>query len=88
VLFDDFAKSFAGADEALFLPIYGAREENVTGVSGRELAVKTLETVSHTQYFDTHEAVEQYLRERVSTDTVVFVMGAGDVTLVADSVIE
>jgi len=83
-LFDDFAKSFAGVDEALFLPIYGAREENTTGVSSRELAVKTLERVPHTQYFESHEAVVEYAKGKLQPDTVVVIMGAGDVTLVAN----
>jgi UDP-N-acetylmuramate--alanine ligase len=84
-MFDDFAKSFAGADEALFLPIYGAREENTTGVTSRELAVKTLEYVSHTQYFESHEAIVTYLKPKLDPDTVVIIMGAGDVTLVAQA---
>jgi UDP-N-acetylmuramate--alanine ligase len=81
--FDDFARSFAGVHEALFLPIYGAREENVTGVTSRELAVKTLEFVPDTQYFGSHEAVEQYVKKTIGDDSVVVVMGAGDVTQVA-----
>jgi len=83
-LFDEFAKSFAGADEALFLPIYAAREENTTGVSGRELAVKTLEWVPHTQFFESHDDVVEYVRGKLNDDTVVFILGAGDVTLVAN----
>lgn len=83
-LFDAFAKSFAGADQALFLPIYGAREENTTGVTSRELAVKTLEYVSGTQYFDSHEALETYLSTHLQADEVLLIMGAGDVTHVAN----
>jgi len=83
-LFDEFAKSFAGADEALFLPIYAAREENTTGVSGRELAVKTLEWVPHTQFCESHDDVVEYVRGKLNDDTVVFILGAGDVTLVAN----
>ena len=83
-LFDDFAKAFKGTDEALFLPIYGAREENTSGVSSRELAVKALDRVPHTQYFESHEAVTAYVQSKLDPDTVVFVMGAGDVTLVAE----
>jgi len=82
-LFDDFAKSFAGVDEALFLPIYGAREENTSGVSSRELAVKTLEWAPHTQYFETHADVVRYLTGKLDDNTVVLILGAGDVTLVA-----
>jgi len=81
--FDAFAKSFSGAHEALFLPVYAAREENVTGVSSRELAVKALEYAPHTQYFPSHEAVEKYIKETIKADAVVIVMGAGDVTEVA-----
>ena len=84
-LFDDFAKSFTGADQALFLPIYGAREENVTGVSSRELAVKTIAYVPDAQYFDSHESLEAYLRSHLTPGEVLVVMGAGDVTLVANS---
>lgn len=85
--FDQFAKSFAGVDEALFLPIYAAREENTWGVTSRELAVKTLESVPHTQYFETHDAVQEYIREHATADTVVVVMGAGDVTTVASALV-
>jgi UDP-N-acetylmuramate--alanine ligase len=85
VLFSNFAKSFAGADQVLLLPIYGAREENVTGVSSRELAVKTLEYVPNSQYFDSHQALESHLRAHLIPGEVLIVMGAGDVTLVAES---
>lgn len=83
-LFDDFAKSFKGADRVCLLPIYGAREENVTGVSSRELAVKTLEYVSDAQYFDSHESLEKDLKSTLTPGDVLVVMGAGDVTVVAD----
>jgi len=83
-LFDQFAKSFAGADQVMLLPIYGAREENVTGVTSRELAVKTLEYVPDAQYFDSHESLQAHLRSHLSPGDVLVVMGAGDVTKVAD----
>lgn len=85
--FNDFARSFSGGHESLFLPIYAAREENVTGVSSRELAVKTLEYVPNTHYFETHEAVVEYVNEHIKADAVVIVMGAGDVTEVAQTFI-
>jgi len=87
-LFADFAKSFAGADQALFLPIYGAREENVTGVTSRELAVKTLEYVPDAQYFDSHKSLDEYLRSHLVPGEVLIVMGAGDVTLVANDLVK
>ena len=84
-LFDDFAKSFKGADRVCLLPIYGAREENVTGVTSRELAVKSLEYVPDAQYFDSHEALEENLRDTLVPGEVLVIMGAGNVTLVAEA---
>jgi len=84
-LFDDFAKSFRGASRVCLLPIYGARETNVTGVSSREMAVKSLEYVANAQYFDSHESLEKDLRDTLVPGEVLIVMGAGDVTLIADS---
>jgi len=84
-MFDDFAKSFRGADRVCLLPIYGAREENVTGVSSRELAVKSLEYVANVHYFGGHESLEENLRDTLTPGEVLVIMGAGDVTLLADS---
>jgi UDP-N-acetylmuramate--alanine ligase len=87
-LFGAFAKSFRGANRVCLLPIYGAREENVTGVSSREMAVKALEYVANAQYFDSHQSLEADLRNTLVPGEVLIVMGAGDVTLVADSLIK
>lgn len=84
-LFDDFAASFKGAYDVLLLPIYAAREENTWGVTSRELAVKTLEYVSQATYVESHEVALNTLTDLLNPDTVVVVMGAGDVTEVANS---
>jgi len=86
-LFDDFAASFAGADEVFLLPIYAAREENEWGVSSRELAVKTLEYVPQVTYVESHEVVLAQLQTKLDANTVIFIMGAGDVTEVAAALI-
>jgi UDP-N-acetylmuramate--alanine ligase len=82
-LFADFAKVLGGADVAVLLPIYAAREENISKVSSRELSVKALEYCAETQFFDTFEQTENYLRQIVTTNDVVVVMGAGTVTELA-----
>jgi UDP-N-acetylmuramate--alanine ligase len=87
-LFGAFAKSFRGASRVCLLPIYGAREENVTGVSSREMAVKALEYVANAQYFDSHQSLEENLRDTLVPGEVLVIMGAGDVTLIADSLIK
>ncbi len=82
-LFADFARAFSGANRVFLLPIYAAREENTWGVSSRELAVKTLAYVPETSYVASLEDAERTLREVVTGDDVVLVMGAGTVTKLA-----
>lgn len=84
-LFDEFAKSFAGADEVILLPIYAAREDNPTGVSSRELAVKALEFNKNTRFIETFAQAEAELRQAMTRDNVVVVMGAGTITELASA---
>ena len=83
-LFDRFARSLAGADRALVLPIYAAREENVSGVTSRELVVKAMEHHSNIAYVESFDAAIAHLTPTLGSDDVVIVMGAGDVTEVAN----
>jgi len=87
-LFDEFAKAVGLADAVLFLPIYSAREENVSGVTSRELSVKSLEFTSNSSYADSFESAEKLLRQKISDEDVVVVMGAGDVTELAGSLVK
>ncbi|MEM9337036.1 MAG: Mur ligase domain-containing protein [Patescibacteria group bacterium] len=86
-LFNDFAKSFKGADHVVFVPIYAAREELDPDVSSRELAVRTIEYCTDSQYADSLETAEVMLRERIGPHDVVLVMGAGDVTALATKLV-
>ena len=79
-LFNDFAKALGSADAAVLLPIYAAREVNISKVSSRELSVKTLEYSKDVQYFDEFNAAEQHLRQTLTNNDVVIVMGAGTIT--------
>ena len=82
-LFSEFVEALATADEVVLVPIYAAREENVSGVSSEQLA-EALGTkgVSAVTY-QTLGAAGLYVRETVGKDDVVLVMGAGDVTKIA-----
>ncbi|MCA9362911.1 UDP-N-acetylmuramate--L-alanine ligase [Candidatus Kaiserbacteria bacterium] len=87
-LFSDFAKAVGLADEVIFLPIYAAREENVSGVSSRELSVKALEFTKASSFVESFAEVESILRKKLTQDDVVIVMGAGDVTELANSLVK
>ncbi|MEK7462535.1 MAG: UDP-N-acetylmuramate--L-alanine ligase [Patescibacteria group bacterium] len=82
-LFDDFAKVTALADQFYFLPIYAAREENTSGVSVKELAVKSLEYNPHTSYVPTYEAMIDTLKQTVTDKDVIVFLGAGNITKLA-----
>jgi UDP-N-acetylmuramate--alanine ligase len=83
-LFNEFAKAVGLADAVIFLPIYAAREDNVSGVSSRELAVKTLEFSPDSQYADSILMAEKMLRQRLTNQDVLVIMGAGDVSELAE----
>lgn len=79
-LFEDFTDALALADEVILVPIYAAREVNESGVSSEKLALaigsKAIAVLG------LNEAVER-VRGTVGDDSVVLVMGAGDVTKIA-----
>jgi UDP-N-acetylmuramate--alanine ligase len=82
-LFSDFVTELAKADEVVLLPIYAAREENLTGVSSEQLCQSLEEKGVKAQLFQTHGAAALYIKENKVAGEVVVVMGAGDVARVA-----
>lgn len=86
-LFDDFARVTALADQFYFLPIYAAREENTTGVSIKELAVKSLEYNPYTSYVPTYEAMIDTLKQTVTDKDVIVFLGAGNITKLATDLV-
>ncbi len=86
-LFADFVTALAKADQVFLLPIYAAREENLSGVSSEQLAEAILKTGIPAKVFLTKEAVTLAVKENTTAGGVVIVMGAGDVTEVATQLI-
>lgn len=84
-LFGEFAKAVGQANEILILPVFAAREENKSGVSSRELAVKTLETNTNARYVDSLAAAEAAIRKSADAESVVMIVGAGNITQLAES---
>lgn len=83
-LFDEFARAFAFADEVFVLPIYAAREDNVSGVSSRELSVKALEFNEQVHYVPGYKEALAMVRETATDSDVIIVLGAGTITKLAD----
>jgi UDP-N-acetylmuramate--alanine ligase len=84
-LFDDFVSALVLADHVYLLPIYAAREENVSGVSSEKLARVLIEKGTPVQVFETIEACALAVKDDLSYEVpaVVLVIGAGAVTAVA-----
>ena len=85
-LFDDFVGAYALADEVYLLPIYAAREENVTGVTSEQLATAITKAGIPALVMQTAPAIALAVKESLTEyeQSVVLVIGAGDVTTVAD----
>ncbi len=82
-LFDDFVEALAKADKVILLPIYAAREENISGVSSEQLAEALKKKNIAAVNFLTQGAAIEEIKKTSPADSVILVMGAGDITNVA-----
>jgi UDP-N-acetylmuramate--alanine ligase len=84
-LFNDFAKSFKGADKVMLLPIYFAREAKDESVSSEKLAEAICQMGDQAQAFpDFKSAEDAVLALNLGPNDVFVTMGAGEAYKVAD----
>ena len=79
-LFDDFTRSFYQSDSLLVLPIYGAGEKRIEGLSGHDLC-EGIKAHGHKEVFcatDTESAIT-YLKKILKPSDLLLTLGAGDV---------
>ena len=85
--FNDFAKSFKGADRILLLPIYFAREDKDESISSEKLAEAIVREGGNSQAFSDFEQAEKAVKALNFGPKDIFVtMGAGEAYKVADKV--
>jgi UDP-N-acetylmuramate--alanine ligase len=88
-LFDDFAKSFKGADRILLLPIYFAREDKDESISSEKLAEAIVKAGDDAQAFPDFESAQNYVKTlKLGPKDVFVTMGAGEAYIIADKVFE
>lgn len=86
LLLNDFAKSFADADEVLIAPIYAAREKIDPSITSEMLAKKIKNTKA--EAFADFKTMEEYLKKNLKKNTVLITMGAGDIYKVGDTLLQ
>ncbi len=86
-LFNDFVNALSGADYTMLLPIYAAREENVSGVTHTKLADAIREKNKNVCAVDSFEAAVSELKKLATDKDCIIVMGAGDIYQVAEGLL-
>jgi len=86
--FDDFSKAFGDADIALFAPIYAAREPFDPTISSAMLAEKAAKGGQHSINCNNLEEAEAWLRGKLMPQDLLITMGAGDVYLVGERLLQ
>ena len=79
-LFDDFTRSFYQSDTLLVLPIYGAGEKRIEGLSGHDLC-EGIKAHGHKEVFcaaDMQSAIA-HLKKILKPGDLLLTLGAGDV---------
>ena len=86
----EFADSFVGADVLVLTDVYPAGEQPRPGVDGRIVvdAVRAAHPRQHLVYVDDRAALAETVAELVRDGDLCLTIGAGDVTALADEVME
>jgi len=79
-LIEDFSRSFSSADRVLVVDVYGAGEDNPTGIQARDLA----DMVPNGTYVGSFQRAREALEGLVGPDDVLLLMGAGDIRKLGD----
>ncbi|MBQ6820646.1 MAG: UDP-N-acetylmuramate--L-alanine ligase [Clostridium sp.] len=86
-LFDEFTTCFDGVDELLLMDIYAAREIDTGLVSSEELGDALRSRGVKCTNVHSHEEAANYLKAKISEKDLVLTIGAGDVVIVADKIL-
>lgn len=87
-LFRELALALASADQTVLVDIYAAREPDLGQVHARDLAAAVGEAGGSAAYASSFEEAVQRVLAMASPSDCVLVMGAGDVSRVADQLVQ
>ncbi len=86
ILLNNFANSFSNANKVIITDIYAAREKDNGVIHSRDLAKAIKDTDAI--YLESFEEIESYLIDNIKDDDLVVTMGAGNIHLVGESILE
>jgi len=88
LLLNSFAESFASADKIIITDIYAAREKDNGLIHSRDLVNAIFDKGFDAIYLGSFSEVEDYLMSHVKEDDIILTMGAGNVYMIGDSIVE
>ena len=87
-LLEEFAKSLLNFDNIIILDIYAAREQNIYGISSKDLVDKINSLGKEALYIPDFEECVRYLKENVKENDIILTQGAGTVTEIGDMLVK
>lgn len=85
--FPAFSTAFTDADHVIVADIYAAREKDTGEISAKDLADSINKTGTPAKYVGNFQQIADYLKSNCQEGDLLITMGAGDVYLVGESVL-
>lgn len=85
---ESFAESLSDFDHIIITNIYAARETNTFGISEDDLIKELEKRGKKAIHIADFNEIKQYLEEHVSKDDIILTLGAGNVTKLADLLVD
>ena len=84
----DFARVLSMADIVVLADIYAAREKNTIGISSKDLLAELQKNGQESYYFPSFDEIEKFLSENCINNDLLITMGAGDVYLIGEHLLQ
>jgi len=86
-LLQEFSECFDEADNIIIADIYAAREKNTVGIYPQDLVEKIKKRGKNAMYLGGFEQIEKYIIENAVDGDLLITMGAGDVYLIGEALL-
>lgn len=87
LLLDSFSKSFSNAKSIIITDIYAAREKDYGDIHSKTLVEAISKNGDNAKYIKTFEEIVEYIKLNAKPNDTVVTMGAGDVYLIGETII-